>query len=70
MVAATLVIGASLLIGIFGIPCVLVAIGESAAVGQSEDKHFGPVLIGGASIAATVVPLAVMAWLAWLICTS
>ena len=45
----------------------LVAIGGSAAVGQSEDKHFGPVLIGGATIAATVVPLVVMAWLAWLI---
>jgi len=63
----TLVIGASLLIGILGIPCVLVAIGGSAAVGQSEDKHFGLVLIGGATIAATVVPLVVMAWLAWLI---
>ena len=42
----TSVIGASLLIGILGIPCVLIAIGGSAAVGQSEDKHFGPVLIG------------------------
>ena len=63
----TLVLGASVLIGILVIPCVLVAIGESAAVGQSEDKHFGPVLIGGATIAATVVPLIVMAWLVWLI---
>ena len=63
----TLVLVASALIGILGIPCVLVAIGESAAVGQTEDKHFGSVLIGGATIAATVVPLIGMAWLAWLI---
>ncbi len=63
----TLVLGASVLIGILVIPCVLVAIGESAAVGQTEDKHLGPVLIGGATIAATVVPLIGMAWLAWLI---
>ena len=60
-------LGAYVVIGIFVIPCVLVAIGESAAVGQTEDKHFGPVLIGGATIAATVVPLIGMAWLAWLI---
>jgi hypothetical protein len=63
----TLVLGASVLIGILVVPCVLVAIGESAAVGRTEDKHFGPVLIGGATIAATVVPLIVMACLAWLL---
>ena len=56
-----------MLIGILVIPCVLVAIGGSAAVGQTENEHFGPVLIGGATIAVTVVPLIVMAWLAWLI---
>jgi hypothetical protein len=32
----TSVIGASVLIGILGIPCVLVAIGESAAVGPTS----------------------------------
>jgi len=63
----TLVLGASVLIGILVIPCVLVAIGGSAAVGQIENKHFGLVLIGGATIAVTVVPLIVTAWLAWLI---
>ena len=63
----TLVLGASVLVGILVIPCVLVAIGGSAAVGQIENKHFGLVLIGAATIAATVVPLIVMAWLAWLI---
>jgi hypothetical protein len=61
----TLVLGASVLVGILVIPCVLVAIGGSAAVGQIENKHFGLVLIGAATIAATVVPLIVMAWLAW-----
>ena len=63
----TLVLGASVLIGILVIPCVLVAIGGSAAVGQIENKHFGLVLIGGATIAVTVVPLIVTVWLAWLI---
>jgi hypothetical protein len=63
----TLVLGASVLIGILVIPCVPVAIGGSAAVGQIENKHFGLVLIGGATIAVTVVPLIVTAWLAWLI---
>jgi len=63
----TLVLGASVLIGILVIPCVLVAIGGSAAVGQTEEEHFRPVLIGGATIAATIVPLIGMAWLAWLI---
>jgi hypothetical protein len=49
------------LIGILVIPCVPVAIGGSAAVGQIENKHFGLVLIGGATIAVTVVPLIVTA---------
>jgi hypothetical protein len=57
----TLVLGASVLIGILDTPCVLVAIGGSAAVGQIENKHFGLVLIGGATIAVTVVPLIVTA---------
>ena len=35
----TLVLGASVLIGILVVPCVLVAIGESAAVGQIENKY-------------------------------
>jgi hypothetical protein len=52
----TLVLGASVLVGVLVIPCVLVAIGGSAAVGQTEEEHFGPVLIGGATIAATIVP--------------
>jgi hypothetical protein len=63
----TSVLGASMLIGILVIPCVLVAIGSSAAIGQTQDNHFGPALVGGATVAATVVPLIVMAWLAWLI---
>jgi len=49
----TSVLGASVLIGILVIPCVLAAIGESAAVGHTEDKYLGPALIGAATIAAT-----------------
>src|SRR5438105_3650022 len=58
--------GGSLSILILTVPCVVVAIGSSAAVGGGT-QPFGRVLAGIATIAATLVPLIVMAWLAWLI---
>ena len=62
-----LVAGASVLALLLTVPCVFVAIGSSAAVGDSDSQHIGRVLILGATIAATLVPLVVMAWLAWVI---
>jgi hypothetical protein len=61
------VLGAAVLTLMLTVPCVLVAIGASAAVGDTDDQHFGRMLIVGATIAATLVPLILMAWLAWLI---
>ena len=62
-----LVAGASVLALLLTVPCVFVAIGSSAAVGDSDSQHLGRLLILGATIAATLVPLVVMAWLAWVI---
>jgi hypothetical protein len=62
-----LVAGASVVTLLLTVPCVIVAIGGSAAVGDSDSQHIGRVLILGATIAATLVPLVVMAWLAWVI---
>jgi hypothetical protein len=59
--------GGSVALLILTVPCVVVAIGSSAAVGGGDTQPFSRVLAGSATIAATLVPLIVMAWLAWLI---
>src|ERR1700676_1270947 len=61
------VLGAAVLTLILPLPRVRVAIGASSAVGDTDTQHFGRMLITGATIAATLVPLILMAWLAWLI---
>jgi hypothetical protein len=55
------VLGATVLTLMLTVPCVPVAIGDT------DDQHFGRMLIIGATIAATFVPLILMTWLAWLI---
>jgi hypothetical protein len=55
--------GGSVAVLILTVPRVVVAIGSSAAVGGGDAQPFGRVLAGSATIAATLVPLIVMAWL-------
>jgi hypothetical protein len=62
-----LVLGASLLLAALALPCIFVAIGISAAVGDSDTRAFGPLAKWSALIAATLAPLVMMAWLAWMI---
>ncbi len=62
-----LVLGASLLIAILAAPCIFIAIGISAAVGDSATRALGPLAAWSAVIAATLAPLVLMGWLAWVI---
>jgi hypothetical protein len=63
----TLVLGASLLIAILAAPCIFIAIGISAAVGDSATRALGPLPAWSAVVAATLAPLVLMGWLAWVI---
>jgi hypothetical protein len=63
----TLVLGASLLIAILAAPCIFIAIGISAAVGDSATRALGPLPAWSALIAATLAPLVLMGWLGWVI---
>jgi len=62
-----LALGISLLIAILALPCIANAIGVSAAVGDSDSMAFGPLTKWSALIVATLVPLILMGWLAWVI---
>ena len=62
-----LVLGASLLLAALALPCIFIAIGISAAVGDSDTRAFGAVAKWSALLAATVAPLVMMGWLAWVI---
>ncbi len=53
----TLVLGAFLLIAILVAPCTFIAIGASAAVGDSDTRAFGALALWSAVIAATLAPL-------------
>jgi hypothetical protein len=63
----TLVLGAFLLIAILAAPCIFIAIGISAAVADSDTRAFGSLAVWSAVIAATLAPLVLMGWLAWVI---
>jgi hypothetical protein len=63
----TLVLGGSLLIAILAAPCIFIAIGLSAAVGDSDSQAFGPLAAWSAVVAATLAPLVLMGWLGWVI---
>src|SRR5437588_61159 len=53
----TLVLGASLVIAILALPCIVIAIGISAAVGDADSRAFGSLAAWSAVIAATLAPL-------------
>src|SRR3954453_9084105 len=56
---------ASLLLGLAALPCVAIAIGSSAAVGDRDSLALAALAVGCAIIAATLAPFAVIGWLAW-----
>ena len=59
--------GLWLLIAILTVPCIAIAIGISAAVSDSDSLAFGPLAQGSSLLVATLGPLILMAWLAWVI---
>jgi hypothetical protein len=61
MLAATVVTAAPVAM------CMVVALSDSAAVGGHDFAHYGATLVWSATIGGTVVPLAAIAWLGWLI---
>jgi hypothetical protein len=63
----TVALGLWLLIAILTVPCIAIAIGISAAVSDSDSLAFGPLAKGSSLLVATLGPLILMAWLAWVI---
>lgn len=63
----TLVLGTSLLVAVLAVPCILIAIGFSAAVGDSDTRAFGALAKWSSLIVATLAPLVMMGWLGWVI---
>ena len=63
----TVALGLWLLIAILTLPCIAIAIGISAAVSDSDSLAFGPLAKGSSLLVATLAPLILMAWLAWVI---
>jgi hypothetical protein len=63
----SLVLGASLLVAVLAVPCIFIAIGFSAAVGDSGTRAFGALAKWSSLIAATLAPLMMMGWLGWVI---
>jgi hypothetical protein len=60
-------LGATLLIAFAIGSCMIVAVDISAAAGSHDSGGFNWVMLAVAQLGGTIVPLVVMAWLAWLI---
>ena len=63
----TLALLGALLIAILTLPCIAIAIGISAAVADSDSMAFGPLAKASSLLVATLGPLILMGWLAWVI---
>ena len=63
----TLALLGSLLIAILTLPCIAIAIGISAAVADSDSLAFGLLAKASSLLVATLAPLILMGWLAWVI---
>ena len=63
----TLALLGALLIAILTLPCIAIAIGISAAVADSDSLAFGPLAKASSLLVATLGPLILMGWLAWVI---